>query len=215
LRAAAAALATVVALGTGAPARAEALSWSSAPAASRVGFLLHTFWHGVEGTTTAVTATMTSDSGDPLADGHVVVRVDAASLSTGINRRDAKMRDVYLETAKHPEISFLSTSPPRKALEEQSPEAGAVWVAVEGDFTLHGITRPLTANVEALREGDGWMMKAHFSVLLSEFGIADPSILLNKVDDAVDVYFEIKLSAGGSSGGAESAPGGERDETSR
>lgn len=195
MSAARAAALALVALGAAGAAFAEPREWVSPPGASRVGFLLHTFWHGVEGTTTAVSAKMTSESGDPLADGVVTAGVDAASLSTGIKRRDAKMREEHLESAAYPIIAFRSTSPPREALAGRTAAEGTSWVDVEGEFTLHGVTHPVTATVEAIREEAGWMMKSHFTLSLSDYGIADPSILLNKVDDAVDIYFEIKLAA--------------------
>jgi polyisoprenoid-binding protein YceI len=167
--------------------------WSSPPGGSRVGFLLHTFWHGVEGTTSSVQATMQSAGGDPLIDGVVHVFVEAATLDTGNKRRDRKMRDQHLEVADHPGIEFRSTQPPRHMTPGARPAGGAPFVQVTGDLSLHGVTRPVVVAVEAEERGRGWLMRIRLSLRMSDHGITDPSILLNRVEDEVDIYMEIRL----------------------
>jgi polyisoprenoid-binding protein YceI len=177
------------AMGQAAGEDAAARAWISPDGASRAGFRLDTFWHGVEGTTSTLSARVISPGGNPLVDGQVEVAIDAASLVTGSRRRDRKMREDYLETGRYPSIRFVSRSNPRKIIES----VDSVFVEVHGDLTLHGVTQKTTAQVEALRQADGWMMKSHFVVRLSEFQIKNPGTFLNKVDDEVDIYFEIQL----------------------
>jgi len=141
----------------------------------------------------AVAATLKSESGDPLTDGVVSVRVDAASLQTGIGRRDRKMREEHLEVQHHPAMEFASTSAPRRLFEQEAGMAGPAWVEIEGDLSIHGVTRRVAVRVEATPEEAGWQMKSHFAVRLSDYAIPDPSMAVNKVDDEVDIYFEIKL----------------------
>jgi polyisoprenoid-binding protein YceI len=170
--------------------------WVAPEGGSRVGFLLHTFWRGVEGTTTLVDAVMESATGDPLADGTVRVIVGAAALETGVARRDRKMREEHLEVGKYLSIRFVSTAPPRElALRGPGRVDGDVpqFLEVTGDLTLHGVTRRVTARVEAERADDGWIMKGRLTVWLSQYGIADPSSFFNKVRDDVDIYFEIRF----------------------
>ena len=84
-------------------------------------------------------------------------------------------------------------APPK--LEAGSPqgEGGSSHVDVEGDLTLHGVTRKVTVPVEATSTGGGWLMKGAAVVKLSEYGVRDPSIMLNKARDEVEIRFEIRF----------------------
>lgn len=187
------AILAVAALFPGGAGAAAAASWSADPGACRAEFVLHTFWHDVHGTTSAVEATLESASGDPLADGSVIVSVEAASLVTGNARRDRKMREAHLEVEKYPRLEFRSSAPPRGDRAPGETAAGASRLIVEGDLTIHGVTKKVEVAVEALRDGDGWVMKGSLVVKLTEFGVPDPSIAINKVKDDVDLGFEIRL----------------------
>jgi polyisoprenoid-binding protein YceI len=167
--------------------------WTAPTGQSRIGFLLHTFWHDVEGTTTSLEAVVDSAGGDPLVDGRIRVSVEAAALDTGINRRDRKMREEHLEVADHPLIQFQSTEAPRPMTSKSRSGGGAPFVEMIGDLTIHGVTHRITVPVEAEMVPDGWIMKARLLVKMSDYQISDPSIFLNKVQDEVGVYFEIRL----------------------
>lgn len=172
------ALATVLAASAGeAGARWEAGS-------GRATFVLHTFWHDVEGSTTRVTGNLVSAGGDPLSDGVVSVSVEAATLDTANAKRDRNMREEFLETAKYPTLVFHSTAPPVK-------KGGSV--TVDGDLTIHGVTRKVHVDVEAKPVEGEWTMKTAFNVRLSDHKIPDPSVALNKVYDEVNVGLEIRF----------------------
>jgi polyisoprenoid-binding protein YceI len=177
-----------------APAQAgEAARWSADASGSRVGFVLHTFWHDVEGTTSTLTADLSSASGDPLEDGAVTISVEAATLVTGIGRRDRKMREAHLEVDKYPLLTFHSTSPPRREASPAPPGDNGAGVVVEGDLTIHGVTRKISVPISARADGEGWSMKGSLVVRLSDYGVPDPSIAINKVKDGVDLSFEIRF----------------------
>ncbi len=65
----------------------------------------------------------------------VTVAVKAASIDTGLAKRDDELRGTqFLDVAKYPEISFVST--------HVTPgPAGSL--VIEGDLTLHGTTRTI------------------------------------------------------------------------
>ncbi len=189
----------------------------AADGAARAGFVLHTFWHDVEGTTASVAARLDSASGSVLIDGEVTVCVEAATLDTGIGRRDRKMREEHLEVEKYPRLEFRSTAAPRPSA-AQEPRAGAAEgegaedaapparLVVEGDLTLHGVTRRVSVPVEARALPDGWAMKGAIVVRLTDYGIPDPSIALNKVRDEVDVHFDIRFSRAAAATGDRGTP---------
>jgi polyisoprenoid-binding protein YceI len=182
--------------GTAASDAVAAARWVAPEGRSRIGFLLHTFWYGVEGTTTFLDAVMESATGDPLADGVVRVTMEAAALETGVARRDRRMREEHLEVGRYLSIQFLTVAPPRELalrgpgrIDGEAPR----FLEVTGDLTLHGVTRRVTARVEAERADDGWLMKGRLTIWLSRYGIPDPSRFFNRVRDDVDIYFEIRL----------------------
>ena len=64
---------------------------------------------------------------------------------------------------------------------------------MRGDLTIHGVTRSVTVRVEAAETEGGWLVRGEMVVSLSDYGIPDPSIILNKVRDEVDAAFEIRF----------------------
>ena len=66
--------------------------------------------------------------------------LDVSTLSTGDAQRDGHLKSAdFLDAEKFPTIAFKSTSVKKKGPEEY---------AVTGDLTIHGVTRPVTLEVE-------------------------------------------------------------------
>lgn len=73
-------------------------------------------------------------------DSSVSIVVEAASVSTGDDRRDAHLRGAdFLDVERHPTMSFYSAS--------VEPHTDQNW-QVRGDLTLHGTTHPVVLDVE-------------------------------------------------------------------
>ena len=78
--------------------------------------------------------------GERPEDSKLSVTIDAASISTGDDGRDGHLRSPdFLDLENHPSITFESTS--------VEPGKGGAWL-VNGDFTVRGVTKPLTLDVE-------------------------------------------------------------------
>jgi polyisoprenoid-binding protein YceI len=73
------------------------------------------------------------------------VKIDVASVDTNFAERDKHLREQFLETAEYPDARFTSTS-----FEQQ--EDGTL--LMKGDFTLHGVSKPMTIPVQKVGEGD-------------------------------------------------------------
>jgi polyisoprenoid-binding protein YceI len=74
------------------------------------------------------------------AESWVEVEIDPASVETGNEKRDAHLRSPdFLGVARYTEVTFRSTK-----IEGGSPAR----FLVHGDLTLHGVTRPVTLDVE-------------------------------------------------------------------
>lgn len=64
----------------------------------------------------------------------VTVTIAAASLDTGILKRDEHLRGELFDVAKYPEITFKS---------RRVKQTGANTGEIAGDLTMHGVTRPI------------------------------------------------------------------------
>ncbi len=96
------------------------------------------------------------DDTDP-ENASVQVTVEAASLDTGLGQRDEHLRSPdLLDVAQFPTIEFRSTSI-KKADDDR--------LAVEGDLTIKGVTRPIqaAATLHGVAVGMSGARKAAFS----------------------------------------------------
>jgi polyisoprenoid-binding protein YceI len=72
--------------------------------------------------------------------------IDVASIDSNHAKRDKHLRsDEFLDIDKYPNAKFVSTS------FEEMADGKAV---LKGDFTLHGVTKPITIDVEHVGHGD-------------------------------------------------------------
>ena len=79
----------------------------------------------------------------------VMVEIDTASVDSNHAERDKHLRgEDFLDVEKYPKAKFVSTSFSEKA------DGTAV---LEGNLTLHGVTKPVTIDVEHVGHGqDPW-----------------------------------------------------------
>jgi polyisoprenoid-binding protein YceI len=113
------------------------------------------------------------------------------SIDTGIPLRDEHMRgEAWLNEPKHPAIVFKATKVQR---------TGKDAYRVTGNFTLHGVTKPVTVAV-ALRHvptsaqskklgfaGDAVQLTTKFKIKLSDFGVQIAGKAVGKVNNEVTI----------------------------
>ncbi len=94
------------------------------------------------------TGTFSYDEKNPSA-AKITVDIDPASVDSNHAERDKHLRgEDFLHVEKFPEAKFVSTS---------FEEKGNGKAVLKGDFTLHGVTRPITIDVEHIGHGkDPW-----------------------------------------------------------
>jgi polyisoprenoid-binding protein YceI len=111
----------------------------------------------------------------------VNVRIAAGSLQTRIGQRDAHLTSpAFLDAAAHPTLRFRSTS---------LQPAGYHW-RLTGDLTVHGVTRPVTLDIQPLSPSpDDGRLRLTATALLrrSEFGVARWRLVIS---DAVTVVIQ-------------------------
>jgi len=93
----------------------------------------------VKGHFSRISGNLTLDEAN-LANSRVEVTIDAASIETRDPQRDAHLKSPdFFDVEKFPTLSFKST----RLTQVQDGE-----LAVEGDLTIHGVTRKAIFNVE-------------------------------------------------------------------
>jgi polyisoprenoid-binding protein YceI len=124
----------------------------------------------------------------------VDLSVPVASLRTGIELRDEHLRSAaWLDAARYPEIRFASDQARR--------DKNRRW-SIQGQFTLHGITRNLDVTAEVrqvpaaaaakagLADGEWIRITVPFQVRLADFGIRIPESAMGKVSEIWDVRIQ-------------------------
>jgi polyisoprenoid-binding protein YceI len=70
----------------------------------------------------------------------VTATIQAASIDTAIAKRDEHLRTAdFFNVQQYPEITFKS---------RRVKQTGANTGEITGDFTMHGVTRPITLNIQ-------------------------------------------------------------------
>lgn len=143
----------------------------------------------------SVRGTVTLDPAD-WQQSAVVLEFDASALQvTGKGESPADvpkvqqvmLSDRVLDAARFPAVAFRS-----RRISIVGGRIGAADLQIEGDLTLHGVTRPLSVRAHAILDGpDMLTTRGAFALRQSDFGIepvtaAGGSI---RVKDAVDVQF--------------------------
>lgn len=145
---------------------------------------LHTFTGTVGKLSGQVRLAKASPPDEPAA----CLEIDAASLTTGIDLRDERMRTRHLETDRFPAILFTMSGP-----ERIEPVGGDRYnITLHGTLTLHGVTRPLTAQAMAHLSSSSLEVEGKVPLRLSAFQIPIPSFLFISMEDEVVVSFKVK-----------------------
>src|SRR5437868_14240628 len=122
---------------------------------SRIAFSLHQFVSTVRGDFHRFSGTIEVERDHPERSS-VAARISVGSVDTKIQKRDHHLLSPeFFDAAKFPEITFKSRSVKRTG--ENSGD-------IIGDFTMHGVTKPMTLHVklttppsgESLPEHTGW-----------------------------------------------------------
>jgi polyisoprenoid-binding protein YceI len=97
----------------------------------------------------------------------------------------------YMESTKYPRASFMGTVTNLK--EVDFTKDGTYKVAVTGNMTIHGITKPVTATGTIEVKGGKVHAKSKFTIKLADYGIKGAWIgekIAREVDINVDCKFD-------------------------
>jgi polyisoprenoid-binding protein YceI len=104
-----------------------------------------------------------------LENSSIEVTVQTASINSNHAERDKRLRGKkYLDVKTYPEATFVSQS---------FTPLGEGLFALQGELTLHGVTRPISMQVQHIGEGrDPWGkfrrgFEGRFEITLADYGI--------------------------------------------
>lgn len=128
------------------PARAHMGVYTIDPTHSAVSFKVRHFFSKVPGKFDKFAGTIKFDQQNWAASS-VDVSIETASINTSNEGRDKHLRSPdFFDAAKYPVITFHSTK--IEALD-------ATHLRITGDFTMHGVTKPVVLNAEYTGSGPG------------------------------------------------------------
>lgn len=118
---------------------AQTSTWSVDPAHSEIDFTVrHMTISNVHGQFGGIKGTIVRNTSD-LSKSKVSVTIDVSSIDTGVSSRDTDLKSAnFFDVAQFPTATFASTS----------VSGSGTHLTVYGNLTLHGVTRPVTLEVD-------------------------------------------------------------------
>lgn len=120
-------------------------------------------------------------------------KVPVVSLRTGNDLRDEHLRgDGWLDAKKYPHIEFEITEVVLgKKGSKELKKNKETKVQVKGNFTAHGVTKPLTTQGTVKWLDDGLKIKAKFTTNLEDHQISVPTIVRLKIANEMQVSVDL------------------------
>lgn len=171
------------------PALAAAETWSIDADHSSVGFTVrHMMVSNVKGSFGTFSGTVEVDEKDS-AGSKVSVTIDAASINTGVAKRDEHLRSAdFFDTARYPTVTYVS---------KKVEKSGKDRLKVYGNLTLRGVTRPVVLDVEGPTAAyrDPWGKTRRGASATATINRRDFGLTWNKVIEAGGVLVgdEVKI----------------------
>ncbi|MGB5809919.1 MAG: YceI family protein [Polyangiales bacterium] len=150
---------------------------------SKLGFTAETLLFDVDGEFAEYSVEVEGDANKP-EKAKVKVSIDVGSIDTDNEKRDNHLKSPdFFDAAKHPTITFESTSIRKKGAQ----------LIVKGNLTMHGQTKPVTIpfNVAKGKNGAGadtTAYKGKITIDRNDFGVGTDSIAAKiSLEDEVDL----------------------------
>ncbi|MBV9180056.1 MAG: YceI family protein [Acidobacteria bacterium] len=162
--------------------QAQQLTLRFVPSQTSISFTVADILHTIHGSFDLKSGDLRYDPNAALLRGSLVV--DATSGRSGNRTRDRRMHGEILESARYPEIAF-------RADRVDGPVAisGASTLQVHGMVSIHGAEHELAIPVRVQIFPDHWVADSHFTIPYVKWGIKNPSRLLLRVSESVEIDF--------------------------
>ena len=153
------------------------------PAQTKVEFVVPSTLHTVHGAFALKHGSIQFDPATGRASGELVV--DAASGDSGSGSRDRRMTKEILQADRFPEIAFRPDH-----VEGKIAPTGKSQVQLHGMFAIHGAEHEIVMPLEVEPCDAGYTATGRFSVPYIKWGMKNPSTLMLRVADTVDIKIE-------------------------
>jgi polyisoprenoid-binding protein YceI len=100
--------------------------------------------------------------------------VDVTTLKSDRSMRDSRIHRQGLESDQFPTATFKSTAP--VDVPPSTLSGGATKVRVTGDLTLHGVTKPVTIELDVQLNESRIEVVGNYKFPFTQFGMTPPSI---------------------------------------
>lgn len=127
----------------------------------------------------------------------LLVKADSLVVVSDMGEKERReieraIRAELLETARHPEIAFMSASVSAQRMAE-----GQYQIEISGDLSLCGGTRRCPIGAQVTVNGDGLRARGEFSLRQSDYNIKPTSVAGGtlKVRDELKLSFDIRAIA--------------------
>jgi polyisoprenoid-binding protein YceI len=159
---------------------------------STIAFKVHHMLGSAKGRFTKFSGTIEVDREHP-EKSSVGATIQAASIDTAIAKRDEHLRTAdFFNVTKFPEITFKS-----RRVKQTDANSGEI----KGDFTMHGVTRAITLNVQLIGDPASaaknsttrWRVTTA-PLKRSDFKIGEGATGAGMIGDEVTVSIEIEAS---------------------
>jgi polyisoprenoid-binding protein YceI len=98
---------------------------------------------------------------------------DLTTLKSDSDNRDGQVQDRILETAQFPEATLALTEPIELASVPE--DLAEITVQATGDLTIHGVTKSVTFDLKARRNGETIEVNGSIPITWSDYEIDSPS----------------------------------------
>jgi len=123
------------------------------------------------------------------------LEVQASSLATGHGPRDQRLLVYALDVASFPAISFLARRI-EGSLHALRAREGSGALRLAGPLRIRDVTVDALVAGTFQWESGTLRLRGEHPLVLADFGIPDPSVVLARVEPALRVYFDLAGSPG-------------------
>jgi polyisoprenoid-binding protein YceI len=158
---------------TSAPPAAGAETWRPTPASIlgyRVKEVLFGQSNDAVGRTSGITGSMTINGASVSA---VELNVDMKSVKSDNGQRDGQFQGRIMNTTAFPTATFKLTQP--LTLSAVPTDNAIVDAKATGTLTMHGVTKPVTFDLKAQRDGADIKVNGSIPIVFADYNIANPS----------------------------------------
>lgn len=110
----------------------------------------------------------------------ISIVVNVASFNSGLSSRDSHMMEV-LDGLTYPRILFSSSSV------QYTPEG----IFVKGKLQFHGVERVIETKVKLVKMNRKLVFSGSLPILLEDYKVERPSLLFVKVDNKIQIDFQV------------------------